>query len=78
MSKMKSVQLIASGDLRLSANRTCWPAQAEMERALAEAINSEGWKVGRAHPFKKSEGHGFIASQREGMEVFAGSTRKRR
>jgi hypothetical protein len=70
--KLKSVQLIASGDLRLSANRTCWPAQAEMERALTAAINAEGWKVARAHPFKKSEGHGFIGSQREGMEVFRG------
>src|SRR5579862_2022303 len=55
MQKPKIIYLVASGDLRLSANQTCWPAQAEMERAL---------------PFKKSEHHGFISSQREGMEVF--------
>src|ERR1700743_685504 len=66
----KPVYLIASGDLRLSANQTCWPAQAEMERALIAAIKAEGWSVKRAHPFKKNEGHGFISSQREGMEVF--------
>jgi hypothetical protein len=64
------IQLIASGDLRLSANQTCWPAQAEMERALTAAIRAEGRIVRRAHPFKKSERHGFISSQREGMEVF--------
>ncbi len=70
MPNHKPIYLIASGDLRLSANQTCWPAQAEMERALTAAINAEGWSVKRAHPFRKSERHGFISSQREGMEVF--------
>ena len=32
------IQLIASGDLRLSANQKCWPAQLEMEQKLSEAI----------------------------------------
>ena len=31
-SQPNEVFLIASGDLRLSANHTCWPAQAEMAR----------------------------------------------
>jgi len=48
--KKKQVQLIASGDLRLSANQQCWPAQREMERALTAAIKSEGFQVVRAHP----------------------------
>ena len=30
----KDVLLIANGDLRLSANQKCWPAQQEMEAAL--------------------------------------------
>ena len=30
-----------------------------------------GYEVVRAHPYKPDEQHGFIASQREGMEVFA-------
>ena len=34
----KEVILVASGDLRLSANRNCWPAQKEMEPQLTAAI----------------------------------------
>ncbi len=64
------VQLVASGDLRLSANQVCWPAQQQMEQALAAAIRAEGFDVARAHPYKKDAKHGFIASQREGLEVF--------
>src|SRR5580704_6227221 len=66
----RQVQLIASGDLRLSANQACWPAQAEMEHALKAALRAEGWQVLRAHPFKAYERHGFISSQREGLETF--------
>ena len=66
----RTVQLVASGDLRDSANQTCWPAQAAMEEALAVALKAEGVRIERAHPFKKPEGHGFIASQREGIQVF--------
>ncbi|WP_050027853.1 L-fucose/L-arabinose isomerase family protein [Verrucomicrobium sp. BvORR034] len=66
----KVVQLVASGDLRLSANQTCWAAQDAMEMALAEAVAAEGFDLVRAHPYKEDEGHGFIASQREGIEVF--------
>src|SRR6185436_9829967 len=69
-SKKKHVQLIANGDLRLSANQKCWAAQEAMERALSAAVAEEGYQIVRAHPFKKSEGHGFIGSQKEGMEVF--------
>ncbi len=68
----KEVLLIASGDLRLSANQKCWPAQAEMEAALAEAVEQGGYHLTRAHAFKPDEKHGFIASQREGMQVFTG------
>ncbi|MEI6193869.1 MAG: L-fucose/L-arabinose isomerase family protein [Verrucomicrobiota bacterium] len=68
--KKNHIQLVDSGDLRLSANQVCWPAQAAMERALAVALKAEGFNVVRAHPFKKKEKHGFIASQREGLEVF--------
>src|SRR2546423_1898914 len=68
--KKNQVQLVASGDLRLSANQACWPAQAAMEKALAAALNAQGFSIVRAHPFKTKEKHGFIASQREGLEVF--------
>ena len=66
----RQVQLIASGDLRPSANQKCWPEQARMEDALRRAVEEQGHQLVRAHPFKDSEGHGFIASQTEGMAVF--------
>jgi L-fucose isomerase-like protein len=69
MSK-RPIQLVASGDLRLTANQVCWPAQAAMEKALTAAIEAEGFKVIRAHRYDAKAKHGFIASQREGLEVF--------
>ena len=66
----KQIQLVASGDLRLSANQKCWPAQLEMERSLGRAVEAAGFEVVRAHPYKDDVRHGFIASQREGIEVF--------
>lgn len=68
---MKTAYLVASGDLRASANVVCQPAQAAMEAALAGAFAREGVKLVRAHGFRKSVGHGFIDSQKYGMEVFA-------
>ena len=68
--KKNQVQLIANGDLRLSANQKCWAEQAKMEEALSRALAAEGYEVVRAHPYKPAEGHGFIGSQKEGMEVF--------
>ncbi len=62
--------LVASGDLRLSANQTCWPAQAEMERQILVALNAEGFTVQRAHPYDEAQKHGFIWNQRMGMDVF--------
>jgi hypothetical protein len=64
------VLLIASGDLRQSANKVCWPAQAEMEKQLTEALQVEGFTLRRAHPYDEDLGHGFINSQRMGMDVF--------
>jgi hypothetical protein len=66
----KQVQLVASGDLRLSANQVCWPAQAAMEKALGGALQAEGYEIVRAHAYQPKEKHGFISSQRQGMEVF--------
>ncbi|WP_420409441.1 fucose isomerase [Hoeflea sp.] len=65
------VALFASGDLRQSANEVCWPAQAHMEDQLAAALQSFGWKLERAHPYDPKRKHGFLASQREGMDAFA-------
>lgn len=68
--KPNHVYLATSGDLRLSANQKCWPEQAEMEAILTAALKAEGWKVVRAHGYDKEKRHGFIDSQKMGMEVF--------
>src|SRR6266545_2373086 len=62
--------LIANGDLRLSANQKCWPAQARAEEAVMAAIRREGHEVRRGHACDPAKGHGFIDSQKRGMEVF--------
>ena len=67
----KTVLLVANGDLRQSANQTCWPAQAAMEQQLTAAVARFGWRLVRAHPYKPGLKHGFIGSQKEGMEIFA-------
>ena len=69
-SKKKTVQLVASGDLRLSANQVCWPAQEAMEKALTTALAAEGFDLVRSHQYDPNLKHGFLASQRQGMEVF--------
>lgn len=66
----KEVLLMASGDLRESANQTCWPAQQEMERQLTQAVAKLGYSLKRAHPYIPSRKHGFIGSQHEGREIF--------
>lgn len=66
----KHVYLMANGDLRATANQRCWPEQARMEAVLTKAIAAQGWRVVRAHPFERAKGHGFIDSQKLGMEVF--------
>jgi L-fucose isomerase-like protein len=62
--------LVASGDLRLSANQTCWPAQEIMEEKVIAACQSLGLRVVRAHPYDPIQKHGFIFSQRMGMDIF--------
>jgi len=64
------VLLITSGDLRLSANQACWDAQREMEEKLTAAFAQKGIKLVRAFPYNEKEKHGFISSQRMGMDVF--------
>jgi L-fucose isomerase-like protein len=67
---MKIVYLIASGDLRLSANQNCWAAQEAMEKQVIAAVERQGWKVKRGHPYDPVLKHGFLDSQRHGIEVF--------
>ncbi|MEI6107614.1 MAG: fucose isomerase [Opitutae bacterium] len=71
-SAAKTVLLMANGDLRQSANQVCWPTQVAMEKKLTAAVAGFGYKLTRAHPYKPKVKHGFIASQQEGLAVFAG------
>ncbi len=64
------VILIANGDLRLAANQKCWPAQERVEASVTAAIREAGSEVRRGHSFDAAKGHGFIDSQKRGMEVF--------
>ena len=64
------ILLITSGDLRLSANQACWPAQRDMEDKLTAAFAQQGIKLVRAHAYDETVKHGFISSQRMGMDVF--------
>jgi hypothetical protein len=64
------ILLVASGDLRQSANEVCWAAQAEMERRVGEAFAREGFTVKRAHLYDADLNHGFIWNQRMGMDIF--------
>jgi hypothetical protein len=66
----ESIYLVASGDLRLSANQKCWPAQERVEQAVISAVQREGRQVVRAHAYNPALQHGFIDSQRHGMDAF--------
>lgn len=66
----KTAYLIASGDLRESANTGGWPVQVELEAGVTGVFNDLGWTVIRANEVDPATGHGFISSQRMGLEVF--------
>ncbi len=61
--------LIANGDLRVPANQQTWPAQLKVEQAVIEAAARFGYSVKSGHEIDPVEGHGFIKSQKHGMEV---------
>ena len=62
--------LVANGDLRLSANQKCWPVQADVEAAIVAGVRARGHEVRRAHDYDPVKQHGFIDSQKRGIEVF--------
>ena len=70
--KVHKALLIANGDLRLAANQNCWSAQSKMEATLTRAFRKRGWNLKRAHAYDPQLKHGFIDSQKRGLEVFRG------
>ena len=71
----RTAWLIASGDLRESANTAGWATQHAMEADIERAFNDQGWSIVRANEIDPDLGHGFIRSQRMGLEVFKGIPR---
>ncbi len=69
---MTQVVLITSGDSREAANVACWPAQQKLEEELTRAFAEQGVTVRRAFPVDSQRGHGFLSSQRMGMDLFGG------
>jgi hypothetical protein len=68
----KEVLLVTNADQREPANVECWPVQEKFEAKLEQALQERfGVKLKRAHPYKNDQGHGFIAGQREGSDLFA-------
>lgn len=65
-----AIMLVRSGDLRQHRNRTTWPAQVRLEDRLEEAFAAVGADLCRAVPYDPDLGHGYIWSQRMGMDVF--------
>ena len=41
-----------------------------MEATLTKAVKKQGWSITRAHDYDKTKKHGFIDSQKMGIEVF--------
>ncbi len=71
----KKVQLIANGDLRLSANQNCWSEQQKMEQALGDAVAAAGC----ASTSTSRRTNMALSDRKEkGWMYFAGSTPRRR
>ena len=63
----RTVYIVASGDLRPSANVNVLARRSSSSKPTSpRAVESLGWTVVRGHPFDAGAGHGFIDSQREG------------
>ena len=70
---MSEITVIASGDLRLSANQVCWPMQQTVESQVMASMRQQGCRVINRLPETPdpAKGHGFIDSQKMGREVFS-------
>ncbi len=65
-----SLTIVCSGDLRPPANDATWPAQLQLEQDFAASAANLGATSTRAFDPDPVLGHGFITSQKMGMEVF--------
>jgi len=70
MYEPNKILIVSSGDLRLDANQVGWKFQEKMELQLESTLKEFGFQVHRGHRYDSSKKHGFIDSQKMGMEVF--------
>ncbi|MEM6583523.1 MAG: signal transduction protein [Pseudomonadota bacterium] len=64
--------MINNGDLRLSANRQCWPVQRDYEDRLTHVMQDRyGIGLVKANRFHDADEHGFVACQAEGNNTFS-------
>ncbi|PZX53077.1 L-fucose isomerase-like protein [Algoriphagus ratkowskyi] len=70
MHEPKKILVVSSGDLRLDANQVGWKFQEKMEQQLETTLKEFGFEILRGHTFDSVKQHGFIDSQKMGMEVF--------
>ncbi len=66
----QTAYLVTSGDSREPANVNSWPTQVELEAIITAEFERNGWQVRRAAPVAEGDKHGFVSSQRQGIEVF--------
>lgn len=65
-----TLTIVRSGDLRPPANTATWPAQQALEQDFAKAAADLGVEVKIAGAVDESLDHGFVTTQRQGMDVF--------
>lgn len=65
-----TVTLVRSGDLRPAANDATWPAQVAVEKDLEKVLGDLDYQTFQAVDVDPELGHGFITSQKMGMDVF--------
>jgi len=72
----RTVYVVTSGDLREPANVAAWPLQVELEKLVTDQVRAAGWDTVRAFDPDPATGHGFVSSQRMGLEVFKNAPRE--
>ncbi len=69
--KENQIYLLASGNMRENLNKATWPDQHRHEQALQKLFADEGYQLVRAFDYDSEREHGFITSQRHGMDIFS-------
>lgn len=74
----RQVQLIANGDLRITANQKCWPEQAKMEESLRVALADSGFETVRAFRTRNPKNTDLFSRKRKACRSLPASIPMRR